>query len=254
MKNFLLRWASACAVALASVFGTPARADEVSVAVAANFTAPMQKIAQAFAQDTGHQARLSFGSTGSLYAQIKNGAPFEVLLAADTETPARLEQEGQGVAGTRFTYGVGKLVLWSAQSGLVDAKGEVLRSGSFDKLAIANPKTAPYGAAATQALGALGLLPRLSPRLVQGESVGQTLQFVSSGNAALGFVALSQVLVDGKISQGSAWLVPQALYQPLQQDAVLLARGRDKPAALALLRYLRSERARSILQSYGYTW
>lgn len=256
MKNFLLHWASACAVAwtLALAFGAPARADEVSVAVAANFTAPMQKIALAFSQDTGHQARLAFGSTGSLYAQIKNGAPFQVLLAADDETPARLEQEGLGVAGTRFTYGVGKLVLWSAQSGLVDAKGEVLRSGSFDKLAIANPKTAPYGAAAVQAMGTLGLLTRLSPKLVQAESAGQTLQFVSSGNAALGFVALSQVLVDGKLSHGSAWVAPQALYQPLQQDAVLLARGRDKPAALALLRYLRTERAHAILQSYGYTW
>jgi len=234
--------------------GSTARADEVSVAVAANFTAPMQKIALAFAQDTGHQARLAFGSTGGLYAQIKNGAPFDVLLAADDETPARLEQEGLGVAGTRFSYGMGKLVLWSAQSAMVDAKGEVLNSGNFDKLAIANPKTAPYGAAAVQAMGALGLLPRLTPKLVQGESVAQTLQFVNSGNAALGFVALSQVLVDGKISHGSVWLVPQALYEPLRQDALLLAQGRDKPAAGALLRYLRTERARAILNSYGYTW
>jgi molybdate transport system substrate-binding protein len=242
------------AAAWAFALGASSQAAEVSVAVAANFTAPMQKIAQAFAQDTGHQARLAFGSTGSLYAQIKNGAPFDLLLAADDETPERLEQDGQVVAGTRFTYAIGKLVLWSPQSSLVDAKGEVLRAGSFDKLAIANPKTAPYGAAALQALNALGLAQGLQGKLVQGESVSQTLQFVSSGNAALGFVALSQVFMDGKVCQGSAWVVPEALYQPLQQDAVLLIGAKDKLAALALLRYLRSERAHVILKSYGYTW
>ncbi len=243
-----------CFAALLGAATALVQAGDVSVAVAANFTAPMQKIAQAFAQDTGHQARLAFGSTGSLYAQIKNGAPFDLLLAADDETPARLEQDGQVVAGTRFTYAIGKLVLWSPQSSLVDAKGEVLRAGSFDKLAIANPKTAPYGAAALQALNALGLAQGLQGKLVQGESVSQTLQFVSSGNAALGFVALSQVFMDGKVSQGSAWVVPEALYQPLQQDAVLLIGAKDKLAALALLRYLRSERAHVILKSYGYTW
>ena len=250
MKNWLWRWALAWAVTL----GTQAQADAISVAVAANFTAPMQKIAQAFAQDTGHQARLAFGSTGALYAQIKNGAPFDLLLAADDETPERLDKEGLGVVGTRFTYAVGKLVLWSKDAALVDAQGEVLRTGSFDKLAIANPKTAPYGAAALQTLTALGLAQGLQAKLVQGESVGQTLQFVSSGNAALGFVALSQVGVDGKISQGSAWVVPEALYAPLKQDVLLLKGGKDKPAAQALLRYLRGERARTILKSYGYTW
>lgn len=250
MKNWLGWGALAWALAL----GNWARADEVSVAVAANMTAPMQKIARAFAQDTGHQARLAFGSTGGLYAQIKNGAPFEVLLAADAETPARLEQEGLGVGGTRFTYAFGKLVLWSKDAKLVDAKGHVLRNGSFDKLAIANPKIAPYGAAAVQTLTALGLLQGVQAKLVQGESVGQTLQFVASGNAALGFVALSQVYADGKITQGSAWVVPDALYQPLRQDAVLLTGARDKAAPQALLRYLRGERARTILTSYGYTW
>jgi len=250
MKNCWRTYAAAWAFAL----GASSQAAEVSVAVAANFTAPMQKIALAFAQDTGHQARLAFGSTGSLYAQIKNGAPFDLLLSADDETPERLEREGLGVVGTRFTYAIGKLVLWSKDADLVDAKGEVLRTGNFDKLAIANPKTAPYGAAALQTLTTLGLAQGLQAKLVQGESVGQTLQFVSSGNAALGFVALSQVGVDGKISQGSAWVVPEALYAPLKQDALLLKGGKDKPAALALLRYLRGESARTILKSYGYTW
>jgi len=250
----LVTWALSVAVVVATAMGTPSHAESVNVAVAANFTAPMQKIALAFAQDTGHQARLAFGSTGSLNAQIKNGAPFDLLLAADDETPARLEQDGQVVAGTRFTYAIGKLVLWSKQPSLVDAKGEVLRAGRFDKLAIANPKTAPYGAAALQTLNALGLAQGLQAKLVQGESVSQTLQFVSSGNAALGFVALSQVWVDGRISQGSAWIVPEVLYQPLRQDAVLLIGAKDKSAALALLRYLRSERAQAILKSYGYTW
>lgn len=243
-----------CLAALLGAATALAQAGEVSVAVAANFTAPMQKIARAFAEDTGHQARLSFGSTGSLYAQIKNGAPYDVLLAADAETPALLEQESMGVVGKRFTYAVGKLVLWSPQSGVVDAKGEVLRRADFGKLAIANPKTAPYGAAAIQTLTALGLVQDLQARLVQGENVSQTLQFVSSGNAALGFVALSQVFVDGKLSQGSAWVVPDALYGPLKQDVVLLTGAKDKPAALALLRYLRGERAQATLKSYGYTW
>ena len=252
MKNWLWRWALAWAVTLGTQ--AQAQAEALSVAVAANFTAPMQKIAQAFAQDTGHQARLAFGSTGALYAQIKNGAPFDLLLAADDETPERLDKEGLGVVGTRFTYAIGKLVLWSKDATLVDAQGEVLRTGNFDKLAIANPKTAPYGAAALQTLTALGLAQGLQAKLVQGESVGQTLQFVSSGNAALGFVALSQVGVDGKISQGSAWVVPEALYAPLKQDALLLTGAKDKPAAQALLRYLRGERARTILKSYGYTW
>jgi len=252
MKNWLWRWALAWAVTLGTQ--AQAQAEALSVAVAANFTAPMQKIAQAFAQDTGHQARLAFGSTGALYAQIKNGAPFDLLLAADDETPERLDKEGLGVVGTRFTYAIGKLVLWSKDATLVDAQGEVLRTGNFDKLAIANPKTAPYGAAALQTLTALGLAQGLQAKLVQGEGVGQTLQFVSSGNAALGFVALSQVGVDGKISQGSAWVVPEALYAPLKQDALLLTGAKDKPAAQALLRYLRGERARTILKSYGYTW
>ena len=227
-------------------------AADVTVAVAANFTAPMQKIAEAFAQDTGHKAVLAFGATGKFYAQIKNGAPFQVLLAADNETPAKLEKEGFAVAGTRFTYATGRLVLWSAQPGVVDEKGDVLRTSQDGKVALADPKLAPYGAAAIETMIQLGLLERLQPRFVQGENIAQAYQFVATGNAPMGFVALSQVMVDGRIAKGSAWVVPAKLHAPILQDAVLLTPGKDNPAALALTRYLRSEKARAIILSYGY--
>jgi len=230
----------------------PAQAAEVSVAVAANFTAPMQKIATAFEQDTGHKAILAFGSTGKFYAQIKNGAPFQALLAADDETPARLEREGLGVGGTRFTYAIGRLVLWSRQPGLVDDKGNVLRSGKVVRIALADPKLAPYGAAAVDVLNGLGLMPALAPKLVQGENIAQTYQFVATGNAELGFVALSQVFADGKLTQGSAWTVPVALHAPIRQDAVVLATGKDNAAAAALMAYLRTDKARAIIRSFGY--
>lgn len=230
-----------------------AQAGEVSVAVAANFTAPMQKIAAAFAQDTGHVAVLSFGSTGKFYAQIKNGAPFQLLLAADDETPAKLEKEGLALSGTRFTYATGRLVLWSKQPALVDAKGEVLRKApGTERLAVADPKLAPYGAAAMETLQKMGLRATWQPRLVQGESIGQAYQFAASGNAALGFVALSQVMVDGKLSEGSAWIVPAELHAPLRQDAVVLANAKDNAAAAALLAYLKSDKARAIIRAYGY--
>ena len=227
-------------------------AEEVSVAVAANFTAPMQTIAADFEKDTGHKAQLSFGATGKFYAQIKNGAPFEVLLAADDETPARLEKEAAAIAGSRFTYAIGKLVLWSPKASYVDDKGEILNKGDFAHLAIANPKLAPYGQAAVEALNALKLNEALAPKLVQGENISQTFQFVSTGNAELGFVALSQVMKDGRISEGSAWIVPANLHQPIRQDAVLLLPGKDKPAAEALLKYLRGDKARAVIKSYGY--
>ncbi len=237
------------ALALAS----PARAGEVRVAVASNFTAPMEAIAAAFERETGHKALLSFGATGKFYAQIKNGAPFELLLAADATTPAKLEQEGAAVAGTRFTYAVGKLVLWSAQPGFIDAQGEVLRKGNFKHLALANPKTAPYGAAAIEVLSQLKLLDALAPKFVQGENITQTYQFVASGNAQLGFVALSQVLEGGKVAEGSAWVVAQHLYQPLRQDAVVLTAGKGKLATLALMVFLKSKKAQEEILSYGYT-
>lgn len=230
-----------------------ARADDVQVAVASNFTAPMRKIAEAFTRDTDHHVVLAFGATGKFYAQIKNGAPFEVLLAADDATPAKLEAEGAALAGSRFTYAIGTLVLWSAQPGIVDDKGEVLRKGAFRHLAIANPKAAPYGAAAVEVLTQLKLLDALSPRFVRGENIAQTYQFVASGNAELGFVALSQVMTDGKLDAGSAWVVAPELYRPIRQDAVVLAPGDGKRAAAALVDYLKGARARAIVLSYGYS-
>lgn len=228
-------------------------AAEVQVAVAANFSAAMQKIAQAFEQDSGHQVRLAFGSTGKFYAQIKNGAPFQLLLAADDTTPERLVAEGLGLAESRFSYATGRLVLWSRQPGLVDAQGAVLRkAGAFERIALADPKVAPYGAAAIQALGKLGLLEALTPKFVQGESIAQTYQFIATENAALGFVALSQVQVDGRIAQGSAWIVPAHLHEPIRQDALLLKAGLGNPAAAALLQYLRGDKARAIIRAHGY--
>lgn len=231
-----------------------AQAAELTVAVAANFAAPMQKIAAAFERDSGHRVVLAFGSTGKFYAQIHQGAPFDVLLAADQDTPARLVQEGLGSADSRFTYAIGRLALWSRQAGVVDAQGAVLKSGSFDRLALADPKLAPYGAAAMQTLERLGLLAQLRPKLVQGESIGQAHQFVATGNATLGFVALSQLMLDGQIGAGSAWIVPAELHAPLRQDALLLTSSQGQAAATALLAYLRSEPARAIMRSHGYSF
>ena len=228
-----------------------AQADDVSVAVAANFTAPMQQIAAAFEKETGHKVVASYGSTGKFYAQIKNGAPFELLLAADDETPAKLIKENAAVAGSQFTYAIGKLVLWSAKSAVVDAKGEVLKKGGFDHIALANPKLAPYGAAGVEVMKALGAYNALQPKIVSAENITQAYQFVNSGNALLGFVALSQVLKDGKID-GSAWLVPAHLYAPIRQDAVLLEKGKGKPAAQALANYLKGDKAKAVIKSFGY--
>ena len=240
------------ALTLALLAAVAARADDVQVAVAANFTGPMQVIAVLFERDTGHKARLSFGATGKFYAQIANGAPFEVLLAADDETPARLVREGHGVAGSPYTYAIGKLVLWSAKPDLVDAKGDILKKGGFKHLALANPKTAPYGAAAMQAMGRLGVAETLKPLFVQGENISQTQQFVSTGAADLGFVAYSQVIRNGVIGNGSGWLVPENLYDPIRQDAVILAKGKDKPAAAALLAFLKGDKAKEVIRSFGY--
>ena len=240
----------ACAVALLATVG--ARAAEVQVAVASNFTGPMQRIAATFEAETGHKALLSFGSTGAFYAQIRNGAPFQLLLSADDETPARLEREGATVAGSRFTYAIGRLVLWSAQPGVVDDKGEVLRRSGEGRIALANPKLAPYGSAAIEALTALGLLQSLQPRFVQGENIAQTYQFAATGNAQLGFVSMSQVMVDGKLATGAGWVVPASLHRPIRQDAVVLAAGKNNAAAAALAAYLQSDKARAIIRSFGY--
>lgn len=231
-----------------------AQADTVSVAVASNFTAPMQQIAAQFAQDTGHQAKLSFGASGKFYAQIHNGAPFGVLLAADHTTPKKLAREGQGVDASRFTYAIGQLALWSKQEGYVDGKGEVLKAGNYQHIAIANPKLAPYGLAAMETLNQLQLTAQVQPKIVLGENIGQTYQFAASGNAQLGFVALSQIMEGGKIREGSVWIVPASMHQPIRQDAILFNAAKDNVAAKALLDYLKGDKARAIMQSYGYAF
>lgn len=238
-------------IAILTVMGT-AHAGEVQVAVAANFAGPMEKLAEQFQRDTGHKAVVATGATGKFYAQIRNGAPFEVLLAADDDTPARLETEGHVAAGSRFTYAVGRLVLWSARGGVVDAGGNVLKTGSYKHLAIANPKTAPYGAAAVATLRKLGLYESVQPRIVQGENIAQAWQFASTGNAELGFVAQAQVWRDGKFTAGSGWIVPGAMHEPIRQDAALLAKGAQNPAARALLDYLRTDKAKALIRTFGY--
>jgi molybdate transport system substrate-binding protein len=229
-----------------------AQADEVKVAVAANFAGPFQKIAADFAAETGHSAVVSTGSTGKFYTQIKEGAPFEVLLAADNETPQKLEEEGLAVKGQHFTYAKGKLVLWSAKAGYVDSQGEVLKKGAFEHLALANPKLAPYGAAGIEVLKALGLYDAVAPKIVQGDNIAQALQFIATGNAELGFVALSQVAPPDKPASGSMWVVPAKFYTPILQDAALLKKGEQNAAAAALLKYLKGDKAKAVIKSYGY--
>ena len=229
-----------------------AQAGEVAVAVAANFAGPLARIAEDFTAATGHTLKVSIGATGKFYAQIVAGAPFEVLIAADDETPKKLIAEGHAVPGSNFTYAIGKLVLWSAQPGLVDDQGAVLATGTFAHLAIANPKLAPYGKASMEVLKARGLTDAVTPKLVTAESISQAYQFVATGNAELGFVALSQVAVPGKPITGSYWLVPPSLYGEIRQDAVLLKLGEKKPAAAALLAYLKSAPTKAMIQAYGY--
>lgn len=230
----------------------PVLAAEATVAVAANFAEPIKAIAAVLEKTTGHTIRISLGPTGGLYTQIRNGAPFDVFLAADAERPAMLEKEGLTQPGTRFTYAIGKLVLWSAREDRVDSEGAVLRAPDLGKVAIANPRTAPYGAAAVQAMEKLGLRASLQSRLVQGESIGQTFNFVKTGNADVGFVAMAQVLSGGRLKEGSMWVVPQDFYQPIRQDAVLLKRGESNEAAQALIRLLQSPDIKDLIRSYGY--
>jgi molybdate transport system substrate-binding protein len=231
-----------------------AQAEEAIVAIAANFAEPMERLQAMFEEESGHTLTLVIGSTGKLYAQITNGAPFDVLLAADQERPARLVEEDQAVADSRFTYAVGRLALWSADPGLIGGgRGEaVLGGGDFGHLAIANPELAPYGKAAQQTLEALGLWDELSPKIVQGENIGQTFQMVATGNAELGFVALSYVLSERNATPGSRWDVPVELHQPIRQDAVLLAHGADNPAAAGFLDFLRSPEAQAVIERFGY--
>lgn len=227
-------------------------AENVHVAVASNFTAPMEAITAAFERQSEHRVFLSFGSSGKLYAQIRNGAPFQVFLSADQAKPQALAQEGWTVEGTRVTYAEGALALWSRQPGLVDPEGDILKEGDFNKLALANPRLAPYGVAAVEVLEAMGRVEATRPRWVQGENIAQTYQFVHTGNADIGFVALSQVLQNGELKGGSAWRVPPERHSPIRQDAILLQRGADSEGAKALWRFLQSDTARGIIASYGY--
>jgi len=230
-------------------------ADEVQVAVAANFSAAAQKIAAQFEKDTGHTVKLSFGATGKFYAQIEAGAPFDVLLAADHATPARLVAEGKGVPATLHTYAIGKLVLWSADPALVDDKGEILKSDKWKHLSVADARLAPYGQAAKETLAALKLADAVQPRVVTAENIGQALQFVQSGNAQIGFVALGQVQPpDGSKAAGSMWVVPDALYAPIRQDAVVIAASKVGKAATQFVDYLASDKARVVIKAYGYGW
>jgi molybdate transport system substrate-binding protein len=233
------------------MFSVSSHAGEVRAAVAANFTGPAKLIAEQFQADTGHSVKLSYGSTGKFYSQIKAGAPFDVFLAADDTTPEKVAKDGLGDSANRFTYAIGTLVLWSRKPGYVDDKGHVLQ-GKFDKLAIANPRLAPYGVAAQETLEGLGLWNGVKDRIVMGENITQTWQFAGTGNADLAFVALSQTIKDGKTIEGSQWVVPKHLYTPIRQDAIILNSVQDKAAAEAFMKYMKSSRATAIIKSFGY--
>ncbi|MCO6391579.1 molybdate ABC transporter substrate-binding protein [Aliihoeflea aestuarii] len=242
MRHFVL------AIATTALLGSAAHADSVNIAVAANFTDAANEIAAAFAQASDHEAILSFGATGQFYTQITQGAPFEILLAADDVRPAQSVEEGYGVDGTVFTYAIGQLVLYSSEEGKVIG-AETLEAGDFQQIAIANPETAPYGKAAIETMEALGVYETLRPKIVQGQNIGQAYQFVETGNAEVGFVALGQV---SQTDAGSRWLVPQENYEPIRQDAVLLKTGEDNPAAEAFLEFLKGDEATAIIEKYGY--
>ena len=235
--------------AVLALAAAPALAADTQVAVAANFTEPAKSIAAAFKAKTGHTATLSFGASGQFYTQIAHGAPYEVFLSADAERPLKAEQEGLGVPGARFTYAVGRLVLYSKTPGLVDARGAVLGSGKFERLAIADPTAAPYGEAAVETMRRLKVYDAVAPRIVKGASIAQAYQYVATGNAELGFVALSQVIDK---PGGSRWLVPAADHAPIRQQAVLLRTGEKNPAARAFMSFLKSPAAVAIIKRYGY--
>jgi molybdate transport system substrate-binding protein len=243
---------SLIASAILCVFAGAACAAEVHVAVAANFTAPAKDLAPIFLKQTGHSLILSFGATGMFYGQIKNGAEYDVLLAADAKTPAKAVREGYGVEGSNFTYAMGKLVLWSSDGSKVTDGKALLQSGKFERCAVANPKLAPYGLAAYQTLESLRLLEAVKPKFVEGNNIGATFNFVKTGNADIGFVALSQVFKNGRMKGGSGWIVPASLYEPIRQNAVLLKNGRNAEAAKAFLAFLRGPEAARVKQAYGY--
>ena len=234
------------------LFGQASWSATVLVAVAANFSKPMTEIVSQFEKATGHSAKLSFGSSGKFVSQLENGGPFEVLLSADEKGPEKLEQAGLTVPNSRFVYALGKLVLWSSTPNFVDDKGKILMTSNFKHLALADPKVAPYGAAAIDVLKKLKLFEKLQPLFVQGENIAQTYQFISTANAELGFLALSQVIKNGKIVGGSSWIIPDNLHAPIRQGAVLMKIGAENPAARALIDYLKSIPALAIIKKYGY--
>jgi molybdate transport system substrate-binding protein len=232
----------------AAIASSAAQAADTNVAVAANFTEPAKEIARLFESKTGHRAILSFGATGQFYAQITQAAPFQVFLSADQSTPRRLVDDGLAVGNTLFTYAVGKIVLFSRSADLV--KGEqTLRDARFNKIALANPTTAPYGAAAIEAMKALGVYEKLAGKIVQGSNIAQTFQFVDTENAELGFVALSQII---ERQGGSRWIVPAGLYTPIRQDAVLLKDGAGNEAARAFVAFLHGAEAAAVIDKFGY--
>lgn len=232
-----------------------AQADEITLAVASNFAVPVKKIITDFEQSTPHKVRLILGSSGKLFAQIIHGAPYDIFLSADQTKPARLETDGRAIE--RFTYAIGGLALWSSQANYILAGADILKAGKFRKIALANPKLAPYGVAARDTLQALDLYEALSKKFITGENIAQTYHFISSGNAELGFIALSQLRSMAQLqsitaNNGSFWIIPEELYTPIAQDAVLLKKAAHNPAALAFMAYLRSEGAKNILLRYGY--
>ena len=240
-------------VAWALLATTPARAGETLVAVAANFAEVVDGLKPIFEKASGHRVEATTGSTGKFYAQIAAGAPFDILLSADAKTPERLEAEGAGVAGTRFTYAIGRLTLWSSDPNRVGADGRAaLTAADVRHIAIANPDLAPYGLAAREALQSLGLWSTLQNKIVIGQTIGQTHSLVATGNAQLGFVALSAVLSPRAPTRGSRWNVPQELFAPIRQDAVLLRPGAGKDAARAFMGFLRSAEARQVIDRFGY--
>jgi molybdate transport system substrate-binding protein len=227
-------------------------AEEVHAAVASNFTAPMKDIAKQYEEESGNKVILSFGSSGKFFAQIQHGAPFDVFLSADQNKPDALEKAGAIIPNSRFTYAIGALALWSSKADFIDNNAARLKNGDFNKLALANPKLAPYGVAAMEVLKGLGLTEKTRSKWVMGENISQTYQFVSTGNTDLGFVALSQIMSKGHIKSGSSWIIPSDRYSPIRQDAVLLKKADNNAAAKGLIDYLRSDKARNIIHSYGY--
>jgi len=234
---------------LALLVINPAMADEINIAVASNFAEPIKEIASRYEKQSGHRINLVFGSTGKHYAQIKNGAPFAAFFAADARRPELLEKEGVALPGSRFTYAVGHIVLWSPKAGYVDALGKILQHKPFRHLAIANPRLAPYGKAAQQFLQARGLWEGLQDHMVRGENIGQTFQFVRSGSAELGIVAYSQVKRPGHPLEGSLWEIPPTEYTAIEQQVVLLE---ENPVARDFLAFVKSPEAINIILDFGY--